>query len=96
MTVICMDCHHFLSEKCPKCGAVCELTVRADMDGLGMRAYSICPTAGCPSTLLRLGEGGVSHGLCPGCLARRRAGLKLQIQDPGFEMHTSALLGATR
>lgn len=73
MTVKCMDCRSFLYEKCPDCGATCETTMQANLDGLGMCEYHVCPTLECEMVLFQAGHGGVSHGICAGCLETRRA-----------------------
>jgi ssDNA-binding Zn-finger/Zn-ribbon topoisomerase 1 len=71
MTRLCMDCHAYMGEKCPKCGAVASLV---NSDRFSFAVYE-CTNSHCAVNFIG-GEGGNTHGLCPKCLGSRNVEMR--------------------
>jgi hypothetical protein len=112
MTVICSWCMDTIEEKCPKCGARCLTYWNAPTEGPSREREhrAICPSCRAatfellaldqPQFEFAVGEGGVSHGICPACFevqmdelkAGVRAGAGAGIPDSRFQIQDWARL----
>ena len=71
MTVQCYQCKAEIGEKCSKCGAPLK-----DFRMAGSRRLYMCTPC---QTYIFAGEGGVSHGLCPGCYETTMQDLRREV-----------------
>lgn len=64
----CAGCHQYMGEKCPHCGS---MTLSMAGGDIGHPLYKCAPEG----HIFERGEGGVTHGMCLGCIAKQKSDL---------------------